>query len=96
MKPRFKWLSSAVALALVGAGVYVWTDLQSAPVCLGEAAAHDPRAPIVLSGWGFDPGNTRAVPEAAQGMGPQELPRLALQWLSVSRGGPTRRAPSRP
>lgn len=80
MKPRFKWLSSAVALALVGAGVYVWSDVQSAPVCLGDAATHDPQATVVLSGWGFDPGNTRAVPEAAQGMGPQDFPRLALQW----------------
>lgn len=80
MKPRFKWLSAAAALALMGVGVYVWTDLQSAPVCLGEAAARDPHAPVVLSGWGFDAANTRAVPETAQGIGPRDWPHLTVQW----------------
>ncbi|MFZ5532629.1 MAG: PQQ-binding-like beta-propeller repeat protein [Pseudomonadota bacterium] len=80
MKPRFKWLSAAAALALMGVGVYVWTDLQSAPVCLGEAAARDPYAPVVLSGWGFDAANTRAVPETVQGIGPRDWPHLTVQW----------------
>lgn len=80
MKPRFKWMSAAAALALVGVGVYVWTDLQSAPVCLGEAAARDPHAPVVLSGWGFDAANTRAVPETVQGIGPRDWPHLTVQW----------------
>lgn len=80
MKPRLKWLSAAAALALVGVSGYVWTDVQSAPVCLGEEAAHDPHAPVVLSGWGFDPANTRAVPVSVQGIGPQDWSHLAVQW----------------
>ena len=80
MKPHFKWLLLAATLVLAGVVIYGWVDLHAAPVCQGDDAIADPQAPIVLSGWGFDPANTRAVPEEAQGLRPQHLSRLGMQW----------------
>ena len=82
MKPHFKWLLLAATLVLAGVVIYGWVDLHAAPVCQGDDAIADPQAPIVLSGWGFDPANTRAVPEEAQGLRPQHVPARYAMGLS--------------
>lgn len=40
----------------------------------------DPSQPPHVSGWGFDPHNTRSIPEAVAGIGIDDLHRLELRW----------------
>ncbi len=48
------------------------------PETMGDS--FDPGRPPFASGWGFDPHNTRSIPDAVAGIGIDDLHRLELRW----------------
>ena len=48
--------------------------------CSATAAAFDFSQPPAFSGWGLDASNSHAISSETAGIGPEDLPRLALRW----------------
>jgi len=80
MKTRYKVVLSALVLSAAGLVGWALVDLNASPICTGDEAVFDPQAPVVASGWGFDPANTRSLTAEAAGFSAQDLPQLRLQW----------------
>jgi polyvinyl alcohol dehydrogenase (cytochrome) len=51
-----------------------------APSCRGAAAEFDASAAPRIASWGFDLGNSRAIPGEVARLAPRDVPRLELAW----------------
>lgn len=57
------------------------TASSPAPLCSeDESTAFDFQRPPFASGWGFNPHNTRAIPDEVAGLTRKDLQRLELRW----------------
>ncbi|MCC5884980.1 MAG: PQQ-binding-like beta-propeller repeat protein, partial [Gammaproteobacteria bacterium] len=70
----------AVAEHLTGRSMALASS-DPAPLCAEDTrTAFDFQRPPAASGWGFDPHNTRAIPDEVARLKPEDLNRLELRW----------------
>lgn len=84
MKTQSAALSDAqriqIAEYLTGDSLSSAKPASAAPRCQGDAARFDASAAPRTASWGFDLGNSRAIPGDAARLAPVDVPRLELAW----------------